>query len=77
MIYLQWVGSEVVVGGVLVITSVIQYLITVNGPFTCNPLVELFIEDWLFRKLIGNIMLCRNLECSLLRVDCVFDKPVI
>ena len=55
-----------IVGGVLVIASVIQNLITVNGPFACNPLVELFIEDWLFRKLIGKIMLCWDLESGLL-----------
>ncbi len=76
-LYLQWVSSEVVVGGVLIVLSVVQNFVAVNGPLACDPLVEFFIEDWLFGKLIGDIVLSGDFVGGLLRVDLVLDVDVV
>jgi hypothetical protein len=67
----------VIVGRILVVTSVIQYFVAVHSPFACKPLMEFFVEDWLFRELIGEIVFSRNLVRGLLRVDCVLNIDVV
>ena len=75
--YLQWIGFELVVSGVLVGFCVVEDFVTVNGPFACYPLVELLIEDSFFGKLVGDVMWSGDLIRGLLRANVVLDVLVI
>lgn len=57
---------EPVVGRVLVRLIVVEDVITVDSPSSSDPLVELFIDNTLFGKLIINIVLSGDLELGVL-----------
>ena len=75
--YLQRVATEVVIGRVSVLLSVVKNFVAIDGPLAVNPLVKSLVEDWLLGKLVLHLTGGRLLVGRSLRRDGVLDVLVV
>ena len=77
MFDLQWVASEVIVGGVLVNLGVVEDLVAVDSPLAIDPHVDFLVQDAFLGELVGDVGLARHLVRRRSRVLLVVHVLVV
>ena len=75
--YLQRVATEMIIGRVSVLLSVVKNVVAIDGPLAVNPLVKSLVEDWLLGQLVLHLTWGRLLVGRSLRRDGVLDVLVV
>ncbi len=65
--------TEPVVGRHFVVLRVVQNIVSVDSPSTCNPLMNAFVRNPFLRELILQVFLCGLLKVGLLAVNMIYD----